>query len=99
MGSISCASAADRYVDASTGLPSTRDQRDPSVDPNLVVPVDGMLGIEMQPFLAEAAVVFVHGTRQTNFNREPCISADDAAQACNLLQGYVDEPNFLALAS
>ena len=51
--------AADRYVDASTGLPSTLViNADPSVDPNLVVPVDGMLGIEMQPFLAEAAVVF-----------------------------------------
>ena len=51
--------AADRFVDSQTGEPSPLGiSADPIADPNLVVPVDGLLGMELQPFLAEAAVVF-----------------------------------------
>ena len=51
----------DLYVDINTGQPI-----DPATlvdNPNAVVPVEGMLGLEMQPFLAEAGVVFLHAAK------------------------------------
>ena len=49
--------AADRYVDATTSSITSRINADPIADRNLLS-IDGMLGIEMQPFLAEAASRF-----------------------------------------
>ena len=81
--------AADRFVDSQTGEPSPLGiSADPIADPNLVVPVDGLLGMELQPFLAEAAVVLPPHKRPTSIvTRALHLKMQ---QACNLLQSYID---------